>query len=233
MIDIEKTLEAWRRDLMVSIPVAGLLSRNPVAYKWKAPFRCWMLREAVAWRLMDLMTQAKALQNLGHTLGARILVRSAFETLATLIYLNQMMERVLKGELNFQAFGDETSVLLLGSRTNPDGLVSRNIATVLQKCEKSYPGLSMLYADLSESAHPSYEGLARGYSKINHDDYETHFSNRWSELYGDRFQDHAGICLETFQYEYSNVWPERMERLEAWIEINDEALEAEKLRSGG
>lgn len=84
MIDIEKTLDAWRRDLMTSIPVGGLISRNPIAYKWKASFRCWMLREAVAWRLMDLMTQAQALQNLDHTLGARILVRSAFETLATL-----------------------------------------------------------------------------------------------------------------------------------------------------
>jgi hypothetical protein len=88
------------------------------------------------------------------------------------------------------------------------------------------------HADLSESAHPSYEGLARGYSKIAHDEYETHFSNRWLELYGDRFQDQAGICLEAFQYEYSNVWPERMERLETWIEINDDTLEAEKLRRG-
>lgn len=146
MIDIEKTLESWRRNLMASIPIGGLLSRNPTAYKWKAPFRSWMLRETVSWRLLDLVAQAHALQDVGHVLGARILVRSAYETLATLIYLNQLMGKVLKGELEFQPFEDETSVLLLGSRTNPDGMVSRNIMTVLQKCEKSYPGLSGLYA---------------------------------------------------------------------------------------
>lgn len=213
---------------MSSIPVGGLMSRNPVAYKWKAPFRCWMLREAVAWRLMDLLTQADALQRLGHALGARVLVRSGYETLATLIYLNQLMEKVVNYQLDFQAFGEETSVLLLGSRTNPDGLVSRNIVTVLQKCEKSYPGLSALYADLSESAHPSYEGLARGYSKIDHDEYETHFSNRWMELYGDRYQSQAGMCLETFQYEYNGVWPDRMTQLETWIESHDQVLEANK-----
>lgn len=36
---VEQNLANWRESLFPSIPVAGLLSRNPVAYKWKAPFR--------------------------------------------------------------------------------------------------------------------------------------------------------------------------------------------------
>ena len=45
---VEQNLANWKESLLSKIPVGGLLSRNPVAYKWKAPFRVWMLREAVA-----------------------------------------------------------------------------------------------------------------------------------------------------------------------------------------
>jgi hypothetical protein len=50
---IEQNLANWHEGLVSVIPVAGLLSRNPVAYKWKALFRGWMLREAVFWRMME------------------------------------------------------------------------------------------------------------------------------------------------------------------------------------
>jgi hypothetical protein len=225
---VEQNLANWKESLLPSIPVGGLLSRNPVAYKWKAPFRVWMLREAVFWRLHDLMTQSYALHQQGHGLGARILLRSGFESLATLIYLNQLMQQVLDGKLNFHIFGDKTTTLLLGSRNNEHGPRSLNIVTVLEKCDKRYPGLTSLYADLSESAHPSYEGLCKGYSKIDHDEYETNFSNRWMELYGDRLLGSMELCMETFHHEYNDVWPALMEKLENWIEANDAGLEATK-----
>lgn len=225
---VEQNLANWKGSLLSSIPVGGLLSRNPIAYKWKAPFRVWMLREAVFWRLYDLMTQSYALHQQGHGLGARILLRSGFESLATLIYLNQLMQQVLDGKLNFHAFGNKTSVLLLGSRNNEQMPRSLNIVTVLDKCDKRYPGLMALYADLSESAHPSYEGLCKGYSKIDRDEYETHFSNRWMELYGDRHLGAIELCMMTFHHEYNEEWPALMETLEGWIEANDAELEATK-----
>lgn len=222
---VEQKLADWKESLLPSIPVGGLVSRNPVVYKWKAPFRLWMLREAVFWRLHDLLTQSHALHQLGHCLGARILLRSAFESLATLIYLNQLIQQVLDGELRFQSFCEKTSVLLLGSRNNPDGRRSINIVTVLEKCDKRYAGLMALYGNLSESAHPSYEGLCMGYSTVNHDEYETTFSNRWAELYGDRHLQSMELCMTTFQYEYDKVWTDRVENLERWIEANDAELE--------
>lgn len=120
-----------------------------------------MLREAVFWRLYELMTQSYALHRQEHGLGARILLRSGFESLATLIYLNQLMERVLDGNLGFHAFGEKTSVLLLGSRDGSTEHQSINIVTILQKCDKRYPGIEKLYAILSESAHPNYEVTIR------------------------------------------------------------------------
>jgi hypothetical protein len=225
---IEENLANWKASLFPSIPVAGLLSRNRVAYKWKAPFRVLMLREAVFWRLHDLMTQSYALHQQGHGLGARILLRSGFETLATLIYLNQLMQQVLDGKLNFHDFGQKTSVLLLGSRNNEGGPRSLNIVTVLEKCDKRYPGLMAIYADLSESAHPNFDGLCRGYSKFDRSEYETTFSNRWMELYGDRHLGSMVLCMETFHHEYNDVWTDLIEKLESWIETNDAELEATK-----
>ncbi len=225
---VEQNLANWKSSLLQRIPVGGLLSRNPVAYKWKGPFRAWILREAVFWRLHDLMTQSYALHERGHGLGARILLRSGFESLATLIYLNQLMQHVLEGTLNFHVFGEKTTTLLLGSRNNEDGPRSLNIVTVLEKCDKRYPGLMNLYADLSESAHPNYEGLCKGYSKIDHDEYETTFSNRWMELYGDRHLDSMTLCMEIFHHEYDEVWPELIKSLEGWIVSFDAELEATK-----
>lgn len=225
---VEQYLTNWKQSLLPSIPVGGLLSRNAVAYKWKAPFRVWMLREAVFWRLHDLMTQSYALHLQGHGLGARILLRSGFESLATLIYLNQLMQKVLDDKLNFHVFDEKTTTLLLGSRNNEDGPRALNIVTVLEKCDKRYPGLMKFYADLSESAHPSYEGLCTGYSKIDHDEYETNFSNRWMELYGDRHLSSMELCMGTFHHEYNDVWSALMGKLEGWIEANDVELEATK-----
>lgn len=156
------------------------------------------------------------------------MLRSGFETLATLIYVNLLIQLVLDGDLNFHVFADKTAVLLLGSRNNevmPDAI---NILTVLGKCDKRYPGLMKLYDDLSESAHPNYEGLLRGYSTTDYEAYETTFSNRWMELHGERHLDRMMMCMEVFHHEYNDVWPDLMGKLEGWIVENDEQLEATK-----
>ncbi|MFG1351163.1 hypothetical protein, partial [Xanthobacter autotrophicus] len=225
---IEQKLAIWKESLIPSIPLGGLYSRNPVVYKWKAPFRAWMLREAVFWRLHDLMTQSYSLYQQGHGLGARILLRSGFESLATLIYLNQKIRQVLDGKLDFHAFCDKTSTLLLGSRDDSTKYKSINIITVLEQCDKRYPGLSRIYGVLSESAHPNYKGLMDGYSSVDHDEYETHFSNRWMTLHGASHLDSMELCMATFHHEYNEVWPKLMGQLEVWIEANDAKLEATK-----
>lgn len=228
MDSIEQNLANWKESLFQSIPVASLLKRNSVAYKWKCTFRCWMLREAALWRAHDLLNQSYVLHQQRHGLGARILLRSAFESMATLVYLNQLTQQVLDGNLNFHVFGQKTTTLLLGSRNETTSHKSINILTVLEKCDKRYPGLKSLYANLSESAHPNYEGLFKGYARINHREYETTFSNRWMELYGDGHLGSMNMCMETFHHEYNDVWADLIVKLENWIETNDAPLEATK-----
>src|SRR5689334_7524469 len=114
-------LATWKASLVASFDIGGLFSRNPIAHKWKAPFRALLLRECVFWRLHDLLEQSFILHQHCKALGARILLRSGFETLATLIYLNQLIGRVLDGSCSFHTFSNKTAVLLLGSRNEMTG----------------------------------------------------------------------------------------------------------------
>jgi len=230
MDDVARALEAWNSSLCKKVDLGGLISRNTTAHKWKATYRSIVLRELTFWRVTDLLNQMVVLSKAGHILGARILLRSTIETLAILIYLNQKTKAVLNGEETFNTFSDITSQLMLGSKNRTTKRQAVNVThTIPEKwCEKKYPGIFDLYADLSESAHPNYEGVCHGYSYVNEKDYETVFKNRWVELYGDRLAELTLGFMKIFEYEYNDVWPEEFEKLEKWLEENDEKLESER-----
>jgi hypothetical protein len=228
MQPIAHALDALKTSLCQNVNIGGLFSRNPVAHKWKAPFRNLSLREGVAWRTHDLLAQSLLLYESGNVLGARILLRSALETVAVLIYLNQLTRAVLDGMLDFHEYSRKTETLLLGSRDKSTQHVAINIVTILQKCNARYPGIEDLYAALSESAHPNYEGVCVGYSKVDRENYVITFSNRWEAMYGRGHVDSMALCLSTFIHEYNDEWAESFERLESWIAQNDGILEATK-----
>lgn len=230
MDNIAKVLEVWNSSLVSKIELGGLFSRNPTVHKWKATYRSIVLRELTFWRVVDLLKQMVVLSELGHVLGARILLRSTIETLGILIYLNQKTRAVLDGEITFNCFSDTTSQLMLGSKNNTTKLKAINVThTILEKwCEKKYPGIFSIYTDLCESAHPNYEGVCFGYSYVNEEDYETVFENRWAELYGRSLGEVTLEFMRVFEEEYNNVWPAEFEKLETWLVDNDEKLEAEK-----
>ena len=221
---IESTLLNWKNSQMKSIPVGGLFSRNSVVYKHKAPLRSWMLRETVSWRLQDLLEQSLILYKQEYGLGPRVLLRSGIETLAVLIYLNQMIEQVLNDELSFDDFSNKTTKLVLGSRNVSTNHKSINILTILEKMNNEYDGIKKIYADLSEDVHPNSSGLIRGYSKINHEEYEICFSNRWMEIYKNKHLSGIILCHEIFDYQYNHEWTSLMEKLEQWIELNDSSI---------
>lgn len=227
---IADALDALKNSLCKDIDVGGLCARNKVAHKWKSPWRALMLREVVAWRTQDLLEQSHMLYSHEALLGARILLRSAFETTSVLIYLNQSMRAVAAGTTDFHEFSKKTTQLLLGSRDNSTSVSSMNIVTILGKADKRYPGLVDLYAALSESAHPNYEGLVLGYSTNDSKSYTTHFDNKWSEMYSHAHDDTLLLCLGTFEHEYNDEFIDAIEELETWIEGNDAKLEATKTK---
>lgn len=229
MREIEDNLLAWKMALCQSVDIGGLYSRNKIAHKWKAPYRSLELRETLSWRTQDLLQQSLFLYDEDHLLGARILLRSAFETLATLIYLNHNTRKVLSGTLNFHEFSNKTSTLLLGCRDDSTPLKAINIMTVIDKCDSRYPGIKSLYAQLSESAHPNHEGICIGYSDIDRVSYITTYTNKWKKMYGENHIDFMKLCVTIFHHEYNEEWTDAFEKLEAWITENDAQLEATKV----
>lgn len=221
---IERKLASWKASLVSSISLGSLLARNPVAHKWKAPFRALMLREAALWRMHDLLSQSYSLHQMGHGLGARILLRSGIENMAVLIYLNQLMQEVIDGNLNFHTFSDMTT-RFFGSHRHPRLPRTIRIGRVLEKCEKRYP-LKTIYSELSESVHPSFESLCMGYLRADHSEFELTFWNRWMELHGEYHRQVMELCILIFNHEYDAVWTELFTKLESWIEAKDAELEA-------
>lgn len=228
MANVPETLSAWKGSLCKTVDIGGLWSRNEIAHKWKATYRSLSIREGVFWRTQDLLAQSLLLHESTNALGARILLRSAFESVAVLIYLNQLTRKVLAGSLNFHEFSAKTSTLLLGSRDKSTGVVAINIVTLLQKCEARYPGIGETYARLSESAHPNYEGSCVGYSDVDQKNYVTNFSNKWDAMYGKHHLLLMQACIAMFDFEYNNDWKDAFEKLEQWITENDAMLEATK-----
>lgn len=227
-VDLHKAVEEWRTGRCSRIELAALISRNATAHKWKATYRSIVLRELVCWRLIELLEQTSALLSQGYILGAVILLRSAFETLSVLIYLNEKTEAVVRGEESFFDYCDTTSRLMLGSKNQSTRHVAINIITVLERCEKKYQGILQLYGDLSESAHPNYDGVCSGFSRIDEKNYTTEFLSRWDEKYRERLPLGIDLCVKVFEQEYNTVWPENFENLEAWLVEKDEWLEANK-----
>ena len=228
MDKIEQMLEGCRISRMTSIPRGALISRNPTVYKWNAPWRCWLLREAAFWRMTDLLTQSYELHQQKHGLGARILLRSGFETLAALLYLNHNMRMVIDGTLNFHKFSNLTAQQAAGTKRKSDSLEAVQILKMLDKGSRRYPRLRSTFENRSESAHPNFDGMLGGYSKIDYDKHETNFSNRWMEQQGEEFPDLLKLCMSVFVYEYNDVCADLIENLENWIVENDAMLEETK-----
>jgi len=225
---LEQVLARLKTSRLPSVALGGLFARNATAHKWKATFRSLLLREAIFWRLQDLLEQSFALHQQRHTLGARILLRSSVETLSMLIYLNQLTQNVTNGTLNFHTFSHKTATLLFGSRNEFTPHTSLNINTILAKCAKRYDFIEKLYADLSECAHPNYEGLIMGYSEPDSENRIENFSNRWAYLYFDTHEHGMRLVIHIFEHEYNVVWEREFKKLEGWLVANERELAATK-----
>lgn len=219
-------IEKAQSSLCREISLGSLLARDDCAHKWKITYRCIILRELVAWRFFDLLKQAVILQSGQHILGARILLRSAIETVSILVYSNQKLESITKTGSGFQEFSKATENLLLGSRNDVTPLQAINILTILEKCNRKYDGILRMYEHLSESSHPNWEGLTGAYSKIDYSNYTTYFENRFVEKLGDKQASIIEILLTMFNIEYNEIWPRTFEGFEKWIRENSDSLKS-------
>jgi len=233
LVDMEtfrERLLRWGQSRCEVVEVASLFARCPIAHKWKAPMRSLVVREALFWRMHDLGEQVLLLMEHGRILGARILLRSAIETLALLIYLNRKMKSVLDGDLSYFDFDDITKQLLMGSKNQATAIAAVNVLTVLKHADKDHPGILAMHEHLSESAHPNYDGVLYGYTNLDPEKFETTFANNWERRFGKEQEPGTAFVLAAFEHEYNVLWHQHMTDFEAWLRAHDDQLEAE-LRS--
>lgn len=230
MKSVARILEHWEKTHRKSVDLGELISRNPIAHKWKCTYRVTVLRELTFWRTMDIVKQIALLAEHNHLLGARILLRSAIETVCVLFYLNMKMFDVVERKISLDDFGEISSRLMLGSKNNTTAHAAVNVLTIITKhCDSKYPGISDIYASLSESAHPNYEGMCSGYSTIDETQFVTYFENRWASKYLDSLENAVVLVLRILEIEYNELFVQRFENLEQWLVDND--FELVKLRA--
>ena len=227
-IDIEKTLQNYNKSLPKKIDLASLYSRSKIAHKWKLTYRLMVLREAILWRIVDILTQAYNIGINGMIVGSRILVRSALETVCLIIYMNKKMLSVIEGKMSFDDFEKITTRLLLGAKNIDKMPEPVNVMKLIEDSESKYPGIKKIYDELSETVHPNYCGVCYGYTKLNQREYETEFGIYWEERYGKQHELAIEICLQIFEEEYNNEWIKCFEQLEKWLEKNDNKLERQR-----
>jgi hypothetical protein len=229
-IDIKTVLESYKNSLCKKIDLASLHSRSEIAHKWKLTYRLIVTREAIFWRVVDILTQAYDIGIKDMVVGSRILTRSALETVCLLLYMNKKMKSVVEGKISFNDFENITARLLLGARNIDKMPEPINVMTLIEDSEGKYPGIKKIYDDLSETAHPNYSGVCVGYTKLNQQEYETEFGIFWKERYGKQHEIAIEICLKIFENEYNIEWVKWFEQLEKWLEKNDKILERQRKR---
>jgi hypothetical protein len=63
---------------------------------------------------------------------------------------------------------------------------------------------------------------------LNREKYYTEFGNFAEDKFGMEHEIAIRFSLEIFENEYNNIWPERFDKLEKWLEDNDKKLERQR-----
>lgn len=225
---LEEAIGAYRDGLCPEIDAGGLFQRNKTAHKWKVTYRTIVLRELVSWRFVDLLHQATLLERSKAFVGSRIIIRSAIETLSTLIYSARKMENIVRTGSGFHEYSKKSVNLLLGSKDQRTKHNAINVMEVIQLASKQYPELQQAYDDLSETAHPNFDGMMYVYSVVSDRGMNTKFTSDVSRIYESSQLAIISLLCLIFEQEYNDAWPTAFEKFEAWVEANDEMLEATK-----
>lgn len=142
---------------------------DPAHYSVKAkiPSKIAGLRAGLLYRLVELANVSLLCLKSGQLAAAIVLTRSALETTAALWFATRKIERALEAKRVDQLDDDLMRLLLgpKGSKPCSQTAEAINVLTFFDYVGKDVEELKIVYADLSEYAHPNWTGTASLYSK--------------------------------------------------------------------
>jgi hypothetical protein len=163
-------IRQWLDDVRARLPAT--VEARALSTKTRLPFKALCCRAALIWRVEELGRTAFDICEKGDAVAAMVLARSLIETASALWYLKDLLERQV--EDGVQADLDEVLMrLLVGSKiTGPQAL---NVLTLVDGVSKKLGSIRSIYDNLSESAHPNFDGAGGAFSRIDYSKDVVHF----------------------------------------------------------
>lgn len=155
--------EILRACLPQSVDVAALGVRS------KAPFQLLCAREALIWRTEELARTACDALERGDLTAAAILTRAVVESAALAWMLKSILAK--RDRYSPQEMNDQLMRVLMGTKSWKDMPQPFHVLTCVDQLDKEVPGFRKSYDQLSEIAHPNWNGVAGLYAKndkVNH-----------------------------------------------------------------
>jgi hypothetical protein len=170
--DIRKGLEEIRAVLPTSIEASAFKTRS------KIPFKALCCRAGLLWRFDELGRAACDSCDRGDVVAAMVLTRALIETACKLWHLRELIARQVDNgvESNF----DELMVRLLVGNKIEGPTEAINVLTLIDRADATFPRIRYIYDNLSESAHPNYDGTGGAFSKIDSATNVVRFGRRMS-----------------------------------------------------
>lgn len=220
---LDEKLKTIKGSLAEKVCVAHVFGANTTAGKWQAPYRSWVIREITLYRAYDLLRSTT--EDSLSSISRKLLIRASIETIAMLIYLNTITQKVIDCKLDYFEFEESTIRLTLGSKTIEKFPVPINVSSLIDKMNDKITNVSKIYDHLCEFAHPNYSGFIDSYSRANTEKFETTFGFFESTVDIQKDIILINSLIDFLIVEYNETWLTEYKRLLEWLEKNDKKLE--------
>jgi hypothetical protein len=204
MDEIRGRLEVLESNLPASVD-AMTVSRSS-----KLPFKVLLYREALIWRMAELVRAA--FDNFGteNLVAAIVLTRAAVETSAALWYLCAKVGTAVESNDvgNIDKYLMKMYVgVATGATTEVVMPRPVRVGKFLESVEKDIPGFNHQYGILCEYAHPNWAGTALVYSKNDAENRVTYFGKNMRKADNTKLigTSNLSVALLMFERSYNRI----------------------------
>ncbi|MGB2809369.1 MAG: DUF2971 domain-containing protein [Sedimentisphaerales bacterium] len=215
LAELQETHQRFVQSLMVEKLHVFSISRTA-----KTPFKAFLIREALYYRMTDLSGAAIDLYKQNKIIPAIIIIRAAYETAALCFYVYKNLNQAIEKH-NFIEIDDFLMRAGHGGKLDEVHYKAFNTLTVIGHLDKQFQGLERMYAWLCEFAHPNWPGCEGAYSTLNAEEHYVEFSLKKKsippEVVGLNELSVALVVFENYYNKMEEILPEVIKLCEEGI----------------